>query len=79
MRMLRMFGSFNKYHIKSLAKIILCYIEYETDEQVKKALNGFHGLMVKDSKLCCRRLTNSQAAIIFGSNGLGFGSDNPDD
>ena len=61
-RLLKMFGNFTQYETKVQASLgtLLCYCEYEQDDQVNKALHGFQDLLVKDQKLNVRRLHHSQ-------------------
>jgi hypothetical protein len=66
-RLLKMFGNFTQYETKVQASLgtLLCYCEYEQDDQVNKALHGFQDLLVKDQKLNVRRLHHSQASQVF--------------
>ncbi|CDW78787.1 splicing factor u2af large subunit [Stylonychia lemnae] len=67
-RLLKMFGSYLQFQMKVLSNQILCYCEYENEEQTQKALKGFQDLLVKDSKLAVRRLANGQYQQMFGIN-----------
>ena len=58
-KLLRMFGNFTQQKNKQTNNTLVCFVDYENEEQVKKALTGFQDLLVKDHKLNANRLTNS--------------------
>jgi hypothetical protein len=62
-----MFGTYTQYKTKIAPALgtLFCYVEYDQEENVLKALQGFQDLLVKDQKLNVRRLNNQQASLIF--------------
>ncbi|TNV79347.1 hypothetical protein FGO68_gene17010 [Halteria grandinella] len=72
-KLLKMFGTYTQFETKSRPNpnpnlpiiSLTCFVEYECEEHVSKALKGFQDLLVKDSKLNCRRLNIGQATQVF--------------